>query len=61
MFLIMTICALANPDVCRLEQVPTNARTQLVMECTNAMNEWATQHPKWRIADYKCGRRIVEI
>ncbi|ADH89610.1 conserved hypothetical protein [Ancylobacter novellus DSM 506] len=59
--LILTICLLASPDACREERIATEARMGLPMECTAAMNEWATQHPAWRVVRWRCGLREEAI
>lgn len=59
MTLIMLICLAGSPDQCRTEQVPTEA--VMPMQCAMAAQEWAVQHPRWRLVKAHCGRRVVEI
>lgn len=59
MTLIMLICLAGSVGVCRTEQVPTEA--QLPMQCAMAAQEWATEHPRYVLRQWRCGRRVVEI
>jgi hypothetical protein len=59
MTLIMLICLAGAPDQCRTEQVPTEA--VMPMQCAMAAQEWAAEHPRYVLAKFRCGRRVVEI
>lgn len=59
MTLIMLVCLATAPNQCRTEQVSTTA--QLPMQCAMAAQEWAADHPAYRLANWRCGRRIIEI
>ncbi|MCW0235236.1 MAG: hypothetical protein OJJ21_16670 [Ferrovibrio sp.] len=59
MTLLLLICLATAPNQCRTEQIPTTA--QLPAQCFAAAQEWAVQHPRYRLAKWRCGRRVVEI
>ena len=59
MTLILLICLASAPNDCRVEQMATTAA--LPMQCAMAAQEWASEHPRWRLAKWRCGRRVVEI
>lgn len=45
----------ASPNACCEEIIATETRMALPMECATAMNEWATQHPAWRVVRARYG------
>ncbi|MFO1089248.1 MAG: hypothetical protein U1E46_06670 [Hyphomicrobiales bacterium] len=55
--LILTVCALANPADCKEEIIPLEgvAITRCMLNAQPVMEEWSQSHPKWRIAQWKCG------
>lgn len=53
MHLILFVCLLGSPEVCKIVSVPTEAR--MPMECMGAANEWLTQHPKYTLRRVRCG------
>lgn len=59
MTLILLICLAGAADQCRTEQVPTEAA--MPMQCAMAAQQWALEHPRWKLAKWRCGRRVAEI
>lgn len=57
--LVLTVCLSTHPQVCREERAPTEAT--LPAECTQAMTEWAGQHPWLIVQRWACRRVRTEI
>jgi hypothetical protein len=57
MQLVLVVCSLITNE-CRKDEIPTEA--VLPMQCMAAANEWAMQHPNWRVMRFSCvaGREV---
>ncbi|MBS7544926.1 hypothetical protein [Ancylobacter oerskovii] len=61
MELILSICLIASPGVCKEEAVSLNTEqvslpTQCIMGAQPVIAEWSESHPKWRVTRWRCGR-----
>jgi biotin carboxylase len=60
--LLLLVCLAADPSSCRTEPIDF-AGTQI--ECAlygqQAAAEWLAQHPKWRLAKWRCGPTAREV
>lgn len=56
--LAFTACLQAAPDDCRERELAFAAESLTVLQCTMGahipLSQWADQHPKWRVRDYRC-------
>lgn len=64
MELILSICLVASPGVCREEALSVSveqgpAPTQCVMSAMPVIAEWSQTHPKWKVLKWRCGRAGV--
>lgn len=60
MELVLSICLMASPAMCREEAVPVGAETpatasQCLMEAPIIVAEWSGIHPKWTVTRWRCG------
>jgi hypothetical protein len=61
MELILSICLIASPGVCREEAVSLSVEqvslpTQCMMGAQPVIAEWSESHPKWKVTKWRCGR-----
>ncbi|HSI42339.1 MAG TPA: hypothetical protein VLA00_17470 [Xanthobacteraceae bacterium] len=61
MELILSICLVATPGVCKEEYIALEAEkvslpTQCVFGAQPMIAEWSESHPKWRVTKWRCGR-----
>lgn len=55
--IVVTVCALAQPDQCeerRLEFNWNGSLKQCVMTAQPYIAQWIGEHPKWSIKSYRC-------
>ena len=55
--LIMTVCSLASPARCdeaRLQFVSGGSLMQCMMEAPPYIAQWANEHPRVRVARWRC-------
>ena len=55
--IVLTVCALANPDMCEDQHIILDADMSLdrcVMQAQPAMAQWAVGHPEWTITRWHC-------
>lgn len=61
MFIVMSICMLATPALCREERLNLSYEDSSPMACMlqsqPAMAQWSASHPDWRIDRWKCVAR----
>lgn len=61
MELILSICLVASPGVCKEEYLSLSVEqasipTQCLMGAQPVIAEWSESHPKWRVTKWRCGR-----
>ena len=61
MELILSICLLTSPSVCKEEMLFVGGEqvvmpSQCIMEAPIAIAEWSETHPKWRVTKWRCDR-----
>ena len=61
MELILSICLLASPGICKEEMLPFDNKQALlpsrcIMEAPIAIAEWSETHPKWKVTKWRCDR-----
>jgi hypothetical protein len=59
--LVLTVCLLSSPTTCR-EEWPQHAGDSLTSCMTQGQfraAEWASQHPAYRVAEWRCQPRIA--
>ena len=58
MFVIMTICMLASPTMCREERVEQSVEERPPISCIvegqSTVAVWSQQHPAWHVDKWKC-------
>lgn len=58
MLILLSVCLLASPEVCREERVNWSFETTSYMGCfthsQQAIAQWSTEHPQWRVAKWRC-------
>lgn len=55
--LVLTVCLVASPADCKEERLTYQARAtsaQCMMLSSPYVAEWAGNHPKWRVARWRC-------
>jgi hypothetical protein len=55
--IVVTVCALAQPDHCeeqRLEYMWNGSLTQCAMTAQPYIAQWIGEHPKWTVKRYHC-------
>lgn len=60
MELILSVCLLASPGVCKEEALSlAGEQTRLASQCLVSapvvIAEWADGHPKWKVVKWRCG------
>ena len=61
--LILTVCTLAQPDVCqdqRHQFVDAGSLRQCMYQAPLFMANWADEHPDQRIAKWRCSYTVQE-
>ena len=55
--LVLLVCLIVDPDVCRTKRLPFQTRTGL-MECLRqgqvGTSQWLEENPRWHIARWRC-------
>ncbi len=58
MFVILTVCMIASPKMCKEERVEQTVEERppiaCVVEGQNTVAVWQQHHPQWQIAKWKC-------
>ena len=55
--LIITVCAVAQPDMCedqRLQFAEAGSPVQCAMAAMPYIAQWVGDHPKWRAVRWRC-------
>jgi hypothetical protein len=54
--LLLTICLAANPSECKRQPIDfEGSQIECALYGQQAAIEWLAQHPKWRLAKWRCG------
>ncbi len=57
--LILSICLMADPGVCRTERLSygdgLDSAQACVFQAPPRIAQWASRHPQWRIVRWRCG------
>jgi hypothetical protein len=63
MLLLMTICLVANPKICREERLNFSfeeaSYTACMVHAQSTLAEWQQSHPDWRIDRWRCVARAA--
>jgi hypothetical protein len=57
MVIVMTVCALSDPNRCEEQRVEFSSQASLnrcVMNAQPYLAQWIAEHPKWSIKRYRC-------
>ena len=58
MFVIMSVCMLTSPTVCKVERVQQSVEERppvaCIVEGQSTVAIWQQQHPAWRIDKWRC-------
>lgn len=61
MFILMSICLIANPGNCREERLSFSFEHANLMACMvhsqGTIAEWQKAHPSWRVNRWRCVAR----
>lgn len=54
--LILVVCLMTTPDVCREERPPTEAISGVscIVEGQQLASQWLDEHPKWVLRGWRC-------
>ncbi len=58
MFVILTVCMIASPTVCKNERVQQSNEEGPPLSCLvegqSTVAVWAQEHPAWHVGKWKC-------
>lgn len=55
--IVISACLVADPNVCRTQNIPLEAHwdlTRCAMYAPPHFAKWEERHPKWRVVRWKC-------
>ncbi len=57
--IVMSICLISDPSICREERIGRQISTspqQCAMSAAPRIAEWNGEHPDWRVVRWRCSR-----